>query len=118
MVITGFKVINEIKVPFMFDTLTVGHVRPWRSSDSYKQNGDRRFNNGYEIHILLNINGKELEIEGNDSVYINGVPVENDRTENAVKILEHIQTVMMLERTDPPMELIKEQVKPKKKKTK
>lgn len=118
MLITGFTIINEAHVPFIIDSEMVGYVYPWRSSDSYRQNGDRRFSNGFEIHICLNVHGKCFEIGGNDSVFINNVPVENDRTENALKILEYIQTVMMLKRKDPPMELIKELVKPKNKKTK
>ena len=118
MLITGFTIINEARAPFIIDSEKVGYVYPWRSSDSYRRNGDRRFSNGYEIHISLNVNGKCFEIGGNDSVFINSVPVENDCTENALKILEYIQTIMMLERKDPPLELLQEPAKPKKKKTK
>lgn len=118
MLITGFTIINEAHVPFIIDSEKIGYVYPWRSSDSYRQNGDRRFSNGYEIHISLNVDGKCFEIGGNDTIFINRVPVENDRTQNALKILEYIQTIMMLERKDPPMELIQEQAKPKKKKSK
>lgn len=118
MLITGFTIINEAQVPFIIDSEKIGYVYPWRSSDSYRQNGGRHFSNGYEIHISLCIDGKCFEIGGNDTVFINRVPVENDRTQNALKIVEYIQTIMMLERRDPPMELITEQAKPKKKKTK
>lgn len=108
MLINGFTIINNARVPFFVDSEKIGYVYPWRSSDSYRQNGGRHFSNGYEIHISLCVDGKCFEIGGNDTVFINRVPVENDRTENALKIVEYIQTIMMLERKDPPMELLQE----------
>lgn len=118
MLITGFRVHNEVEIPFTVDSTLIGYINPWRSSDCYRRDGKSRdWDNGQEIHINLNVNGKDFEIGGNDRVFINGVPVENDRTENAVKIIEYIQTIMALERKEPPMEIIKEMVKPKTKKT-
>lgn len=119
MNINGFRYINGFKIPFVINSMQIGFINPWRSNDYYRRDGGERvWANGQEIHIYLNVNGKDIVIGGNDHVLINGVPVENDRSENAVKIIEYIQTIMMLERKDPPMELIQEQEKPKKKKSK
>lgn len=108
MLINGFTIINNARMPFFIDTEKIGYVYPWQGSDHYRKNGDRSFSNGYEVRIYLNVNGKNFEIGGNDTVFINRVPVENDCTANALKILEYIQTIMMLERKDPPLELLQE----------
>lgn len=118
MLINGFTNINNVRMPFFIDSEKIGYVYPWQGSDHYRKNGNRSFNNGYEVRIYVCVEGKNFEISGNDIVVINRVSVENDCTANALKILEYIQTVMMLERKDPPLELIQEQAKPKKKKTK
>lgn len=118
MLINGFTSINNARMPFFIDSEKIGYVYPWQGSDYYRKNGNRSFNNGNEVRIYLCVEGKNFEIGGNDTVFINRVPVENDCTANALKILEYIQTIMMLERKDPPMELIQEQAKPKKKKSK
>lgn len=67
------------------------------------------------ITIFLNtIGGQQIGISNDETVMVNGVPVTNDCTENALKIIEHFMLCMNLETTDLPVDMDKLKEKDKK----
>lgn len=104
---------NKVKVPMCFETKTICAIRPY-SEDGHYWDGQTRMDD-HVITIFLNtIGGQQIGITDGETIMINGVPVTNNCTENAIKIIEHFMMCMNLETTDPPVDLDKLKEKDKK----
>jgi len=103
---------NNIKVPMCFETKDICAIIPFLNDGHYWEGRIRKEDR--VITIFLNtIGGQQIGISDGETIMINGVPVTNDCTENALKIIEHFMMCMNLETTDPPVDLdkLKEKVK-------
>jgi len=104
---------NNVKVPMCFETKDICAIRPY-FGDAHYWDGSTRMED-YVITIGLNtIGGQQIGISDGETIMVNGVPVTNDCTENAIKIIEHFMLCMNLETTDPPVDLDKPKKKVKK----
>lgn len=113
MFITGYKIMNKVKVPMCFETKDICAIRPYCEDSHYWEGRTRMEDNVITIY-LNTIGGQQIGISDGETIMINGVPVTNDSTENAIKIIEHFMLCMNLETTDPPVDLDKLKKKVKK----
>lgn len=95
-----------------FETKTICAIRPCLD-DGHYWDGSIRMNDRV-VNIYLNTTGGQISILNDDTIMINGVPVTNDSTENAIKIIEHFMLCMNLESADPPVDVDKPKEKVKK----
>ena len=81
MFITGYKIMNKVKVPMCFETKDICAIRPY-CGESYYWEGQTRMED-HVITIYLNtIGGQQIGISSDETIMINGVPVTNDCTEH------------------------------------
>lgn len=96
-----------------FETKTICAIRPY-SEDGHYWVGQTRMDDYVITIYLVTMSGQQIGITDGETIMINGVPVTNDCTENAIKIIEHFMLCMNLETTDPPVDLDKLKKKVKK----
>lgn len=104
---------NNVEVPMCFETKDICAIRPY-CEDSHYWIGDIKQKDRVITIYLNTIGGQQIGISTDETIMVNGVPVTNDCTENAIKIIEHFMLCMNLETTDPPVDLDKLKKKVKK----
>lgn len=101
MIIHGLREIAGKMIPFCIDS---EHITAFMPDD-----------NPNEAWIEVYLDGQHVNLGEESYIFINGVKVS--LADNLTKVAEYLQTIMMLERKDPPLELqekIEELVKKKK----
>lgn len=104
---------NNVKVPMCFETKDICAIIPYLN-DAHYWIGDIQQKDRVITIFLNTIGGQQIGISSDETIMVNGVPVTNDCTENALKIIEHFMLCMNLETTDPPVTLDKPKEKDKK----
>lgn len=97
MILKFFK--NE-KFPGTVDTLKLCAVKARTSSHEHYPSANPYYGDCVQYIDMLLDGGQTITIDDHDSVVINGVTVNNDSEENAIKILEFLNGLMWLEHDD------------------
>lgn len=113
MFIRGFKKLESVDFPLCLDTAKICAVWPNYGDGYYYKNGMRTMDRSINIHVYT-IGGTGLAITESTTIMINGVPVQNDSKDNALKIVDYLMLCMNLETTDPPVDTAKLKEKHKK----
>lgn len=89
MIIQGLRY-TDGSIPFCIDS---EHITGFMPDD-----------NPNETWIEVYLGGKTVKLDRTCYIFINGVKIKCS-VNNLEKVAEYIQTIMMLERKDPPLEL-------------